>query len=51
MMQLALDIHFRIVPWPQQITPLPESDDFFKVVLSKYANFHRCSPLLIKMFI
>lgn len=36
----TLDVHFRIVPWTQQVTALPEGDHLFEIFLAKYAYFH-----------
>lgn len=41
---LAFNIHFRIVPWTQQVATLPEGDHLFEIFLAKNAYFHgiRC---------
>ena len=38
--QLALNIHLRIVPRAQQIAALPQRHNLFEILLAKNANLH-----------
>lgn len=40
MIDFTFDVHFRVVPWTQQITTLPEGDHLFEIFTAKNAYFH-----------
>ena len=46
MIHLPLDIHFGVIPRPQQIAALPEGDHLFEIFLAKNAYLHGIETLL-----